>query len=185
MSKKSRELRDRIKENDDRAYSSKLRSMLSSSSPPANFRSFSARTCADTRTRPRTVGARRRRHGGTHCNRAREARLGTVSPVLKRTRRVTKSAWTRGADRPRALEHFDTISMEQSLIKPERIVFIDDFVTRGATFWCAFAQSEIAAADIKAFALVRSITDGEIEAIREPVTGTIDLDSDGESWRRP
>ena len=46
-------------------------------------------------------------------------------------------------------------------------------------------QSEMGNVEIKAFALVRSITDGEIAAIREPAVGTIDLDSDGESWRRP
>jgi hypothetical protein len=40
-------------------------------------------------------------------------------------------------------------------------------------------------AEIKAFALVRSITDGKIEAIRNPVIRMIDLDSDGETWRMP
>jgi phosphoribosylpyrophosphate synthetase len=77
--------------------------------------------------------------------------------------------------------------MEASLIKPKHIVLIDDFVTRGATFVGAASrvQSEITDVEIKAFALVRSITDGEIEAIREPVTGTIELASDGESRRRP
>jgi adenine/guanine phosphoribosyltransferase-like PRPP-binding protein len=113
--------------------------------------------------------------------------LGTVSRVLTRTRKVTKSAWAKGPDRPRAKEHFDTITMEQSLIKPQRIVLIDDFVTRGSTFLGAASrmQNEIADADIKAFALVRSITTEEIDAIRDPVTGILELTSDGESRRRP
>jgi hypothetical protein len=46
-------------------------------------------------------------------------------------------------------------------------------------------QNEIADADIKAFALVRSITTEEIDAIRDPVTGILELTSDGESRRRP
>jgi adenine/guanine phosphoribosyltransferase-like PRPP-binding protein len=77
--------------------------------------------------------------------------------------------------------------MEQSLIKPQRIVLIDDFVTRGSTFLGAASrmQNEIADADIKAFALVRSITTEEIDAIRDPVTGILELTSDGESRRRP
>jgi predicted amidophosphoribosyltransferase len=113
--------------------------------------------------------------------------LGVVSPLLKRAARVTKSAWARGADRPRAKQHFETMTIERSLIKPLRIVLVDDVVTRGATFLGAASrvQSEIAGAEIKAFALARAITDGEIEAIREPVVGTIELDADGESWRRP
>jgi hypothetical protein len=42
---------------------------------------------------------------------------------------------------------------------------------------------EMGNVEINAFALVRSITDGEIGAIRNPVVGAIDFDADGESWR--
>jgi hypothetical protein len=113
--------------------------------------------------------------------------LGAVSPLLKRGTRVTKSAWARGPDRPRAKQHFETMAMERSLIKPRRVVLVDDVVTRGATFLGAASriQSEIADAEIRAFALARAITDREIEAIRDPVVGTIELDAGGESWRRP
>jgi hypothetical protein len=187
VSKKSRELRDQIKSNDVRLFqqiAEHIEQLVASGEFPQFFGSDVvlipvpghaplAPGAVSTAERIATALAKRG--------------LGTVSPVLKRTTRVTKSAWARGADRPRALQHFDTITMEQSLIKPERIVLIDDFVTRGATFLGAGSrvQSEIADAEIKAFALVRSITDGEIEAIREPAVGTIDLDDDGESWRRP
>jgi hypothetical protein len=113
--------------------------------------------------------------------------LGNVQPVLKRASPVTKSAWARAADRPRALQHFETLRMEQSLIKPQRIVLIDDFLTRGATFLGAASRvrSDNADAAIKAFALVRSITDAEIVTIRAPVVGEINLDAEGESWRSP
>jgi predicted amidophosphoribosyltransferase len=113
--------------------------------------------------------------------------LGVVSPMLKRAAKVTKSAWVRGADRPRAQQHFETMTMERSLVKPRRLVLIDDVVTRGATFLGAAEriQSEIPDAEIRAFALARAITDGEIEAIRAPTVGAIELDGLGESWRRP
>ena len=70
-----------------------------------------------------------------------------------------------------------------------RLPFATPFVysTRGATFLGAAmrVQSEITDAEIRAFALARAITDGEIEAIRAPVVGAIELDGVGESWRRP
>jgi hypothetical protein len=70
------------------------------------------------------------------------------------------------------------------LIRPRRVVLIDDVVTRGATFLGAASrvQSEIADAEIKAFALARAITDREIEAIRDPVVGSIELGEGG--WIR-
>jgi predicted amidophosphoribosyltransferase len=113
--------------------------------------------------------------------------LGAVSPLLKRGTRVTKSAWARGTDRPRAKQHFDSMMMEQSLIRPRRILLIDDVVTRGATFLGAALriQSDIPDSEIGAFALARAITDREIEAIRDPVVGAIELDAGGESFRRP
>ena len=113
--------------------------------------------------------------------------LGAVSPLLKRASRVIKSAWARGPDRPRAKQHFESMTMERSLIRPHRVVLIDDVVTRGATFLGAASrvQSEVTDAEIRALALMRAITDREVEAIRDPVVGAIELDGSGESWRRP
>ena len=69
-------------------------------------------------------------------------------------------------------QHFETSTMEQSLIRPKRIALIDDFFTRGAIMLGAASriQSEIPDSEIKAFSMVRSITDGEIEVIRAPIT---------------
>ena len=113
--------------------------------------------------------------------------LGVVTPCLKRSERVTKSAWAKGADRPRALRHFETMSIELSLIVPKRVVLIDDVVTRGATLLGAASrvQAEMKDTEIKALALVRAVNDAEIVAIRDPVVGTIELDAQGDSWRRP
>ena len=72
-------------------------------------------------------------------------------------KRVTKSAWARGPDRPRATQHLESIAFEPSLTGSNRIVLIDDFITRGATLLGAASriQSEFADTEIKAFALVR------------------------------
>ena len=112
---------------------------------------------------------------------------GAVTPLLERTRSVTKSAYAKGPDRPRARYHFDSMAIEQSLLRPTRILLIDDFITRGATLIGAASriQVELPGVEIQGFALVRSITDDEITSIREPCVGTIELDSEGETWRRP
>jgi hypothetical protein len=187
VSKKSRELRDRIKSNDVRLFQQialHVEELVAEGKFPGFFG-------ADVTFVPVPGHAPLAPGAVSTAERIAQALadlgFGAVSPVLQRATKVTKSAWARGADRPRAGQHFDSMAMERSLIKPRRIVLIDDVVTRGATFLGAASrlQSEITDAEIRAFGLARAITDREIEAIRDPVVGTIELDEDGESWRRP
>jgi hypothetical protein len=187
VSQKSRDLRDRIKGNDDRLFQ-QIALHVEELVHAGKFPEFFG---ADVTLIPMPGHAPLAPGAVSTAERIANALgargLGVVHSVLKRTAKVPKSAWARGPDRPRAKQHFDSMAMELSLIKPQRIVLIDDVVTRGATLLGAASrvQTEISEADIKAFTLVRAITDREIDAIREPVVGTIELDEDGESWRRP
>lgn len=110
-----------------------------------------------------------------------------ISDALSRVTRVAKSAFARPDERPRAADHYRSFAMAGSLVRPSRVLLVDDFVTRGATL--IGAASRVAEvfpdAEIRAFALVRSITDGDIGAIRDPCVGMIELGVDGECWRRP
>jgi predicted amidophosphoribosyltransferase len=187
VSKRSRELRDRIKSNDVKLFqqmAQHIEGLVAAGKFPDFFGS-------DVTLVPVPGHAPLAPGAVSTAERIAQALagrgLGAVSPLLKRAARVTKSAWARGADRPRAKQHFESMTMEQSLIRPRRVVLVDDVVTRGATFLGAASrvQSELTDTEIRAFALMRAITDREIEAIREPVVGAIELDGVGESWRRP
>ena len=187
VSKRSRELRDRIKSNDVRLFQQMAVHIeeLVAQGKFAGFFGSDVSLVPVPGHAPLAPGAVSTAERIAQALAARG--LGAVSPLLKRASRVTKSAWARGPDRPRAKQHFESMTMERSLIRPHRVVLIDDVVTRGATFLGAASrvQGEIADAEIKAFALMRAITDREVEVIRDPVVGTIDFDGSGESWRRP
>jgi hypothetical protein len=187
VSKRSRELRDRIKKSDVQLFQQMavhIEELVAQGKFPGFFGSDVTLVPLPGHA-PLAPGAVSTAERIAQALAARG--LGTVIPLLKRATRVTKSAWARGPDRPRAKQHFETMTAERSLIRPRRVVLIDDVVTRGATFLGAASrvQSEIADSEIKAFALMRAITDREIEAIRDPVVGSIELDEGGESWRRP
>lgn len=187
VSRKSRELRDRIKKNDIQLFQ-QIAQYVEELGGGGTFPGFFG---SDVTLVPMPGHAPLAPGAISTADRIAQALaargLGAVSSLVKRVVRVTKSAWARGSDRPRANQHFESMAVERSLIRPRRVVLIDDVVTRGATFLGAASrvQSEIADAEIKAFALMRAITDGEIEGIRAPVVGVIDLDGGGESWRRP
>lgn len=110
-----------------------------------------------------------------------------VNTLVVRTYPVPKSAFATPATRPRAKDHFASMSALPSLLVPRRILLVDDFVTRGATLLGAASRIRAAYPDcaIAAFAAVRSVTQGEVSSIRDPCVGDIVLQSDGESSRRP
>ena len=110
-----------------------------------------------------------------------------VLNVLTRARAVKKSAFATPADRPRAVTHFESLAVQRSLVRPTRLLLIDDFITRGATLLGAASRLQLAypQSEIRGFALVRSMTDGDIAAIGAPCEGTVILNEAGESTRRP
>jgi hypothetical protein len=110
-----------------------------------------------------------------------------VVPLLERTMLVSKSAFSKPPDRPRAIDHYNSLGIRGTLLTPRRILFIDDFVTRGATLIGAASRVSEAfpGTPMSAFALVRSITEGDVVTIRDPRVGTIEVGADGETRRRP
>jgi hypothetical protein len=110
-----------------------------------------------------------------------------VSELLARVELVPKSAFASPAERPKTDAHYRSIEVTSRLARPHRILLVDDVVTRGATL--LGSASRLAEAfpgvDIRAFALLRPVTEGEISTIRQPCVGTIEMDELGACWRRP
>ena len=109
------------------------------------------------------------------CNAMREQGLaGDVLPCLRRETAVPKSA---GAKRQPPKVHYDSFAADASLIHPKRISLVDDVITRGSTLYAAFYRvlEEFPKASVKVFAMVRTISDGDLEgpSMAEPCTGTI------------
>lgn len=111
------------------------------------------------------------------------------TPILKRTAHIEKSATFSGRRTiNRQLETIDAVLTVEPL---RRIVVVDDVITSGATLF-AVTQMVVDAfpdAAVKAFALVRTLSDGEIpeteDRCLDPVVGTITLNSDGTTTREP
>jgi hypothetical protein len=117
----------------------------------------------------------------------REHVAGQLELLLERGTPVEKSATAPAARRPTARTHFDSLIVRPSLAAPERIVVVDDFVTRGAMLVASASKLQQAypAADIRGFALVRSISGSDIDRVQDPCEGFIELSPDGQTWRRP
>ena len=111
-----------------------------------------------------------------------------VLPCLERATALRKSATAEPRKRPKAIDHYHTlrVASESSLILPSRLCLVDDVVTRGATLLGAFARVRDAFpnADISAFALVRTVSEGEIDSVLNPAAGSIQL-RQGHTHREP
>lgn len=110
-----------------------------------------------------------------------------VDPCLSRIAAVPKSATSPRQQRPSAQKHYDTIGVAGGSLIAERIVVVDDVVTTGATLLAAVSRISEAFphADVRAFALARAISDGDIQATHLPTRGVIRLRVDGKTWRDP
>ena len=112
-----------------------------------------------------------------------------LAPILKRTQKVARSA---GMDERRTVDrHAETLEAMRTIDYPRSIVAVDDVITSGATLFAATQMVAEAFPDaaVKAFALVRTLSDGEIpeteDRCLEPRVGTITLNSDGTTTREP
>jgi predicted amidophosphoribosyltransferase len=97
-------------------------------------------------------------------------------PGLRRISAVRKSATSAKGGRPSVARHFDSFRLEPLEFRPERVVLIDDVITKGRTLLAAAARVREALPDaqIRAFALLRTlglITD--IKNLFEPCRGEI------------
>jgi predicted amidophosphoribosyltransferase len=111
-----------------------------------------------------------------------------VVSCLVRAKPVPKAALSTPSERPTAAQHYESMTVQGSLSKPDEILLVDDVVTRGATLLGAanrladaFPQSHI-----RAFAAMRTISNQhEFENVYAPCVGTIDLWESGDTFRRP
>lgn len=105
--------------------------------------------------------------------------LGTsVLTMLERKTALRKAAWSPAKDRPKAIEHFNSLEVQHVLSEPKRILLIDDLVTRGATLLGAANKLfEIYPwAEIRAFTAMRTMSDpNDFRELLDPCTGHIYL----------
>jgi predicted amidophosphoribosyltransferase len=111
-----------------------------------------------------------------------------VASCLVRAKPVRKAALSAPGERPTAVEHYESMSVQGSLSKPSEILLVDDVVTRGATLLGAANRLAdiFPEARIRAFAAMRTISNpDEFEKVYAPCVGMIDLWESGDTFRRP
>jgi hypothetical protein len=100
----------------------------------------------------------------------------TVWPGIRRCFPVRKSATALNADRPTLQQHHESLSVLESAREHQKIVLIDDVITKGRTVLAAAARLHEALpnADIRAFALVRTMGFlPDVAHFSEPCQGVI------------
>ncbi len=112
---------------------------------------------------------------------------GATWSGLRRVRPVRKSATAAPGDRPTVSVHYESFVLEPPPIVPNRIVLIDDVVTKGRTLLAAASRVHEAfpGSQIRAFALLRTM--GLIPGVQQlldPCTGEIRWKA-GDAHRSP
>lgn len=109
-----------------------------------------------------------------------------VSTCLERSHPVPKSAFSLPAERPKPSRHFASFSVARSLFAPRRITLVDDVITRGATLLAAASRLAEAfpGCEVRAFAVIRTMTRSEVDTILDPCIGVITYNADADSSRR-
>lgn len=117
-----------------------------------------------------------------------EVGLGSgVFPILERRKAVPKAAFSAPKDRPKPSDHYETIGVHLQLEPMQRIVLVDDVITRGATMLGAASRLAEAypEAEIRAFAMIRTMSQPEAFVhIEDPCLGHIQLHGD-QTFRNP
>jgi len=111
--------------------------------------------------------------------------FGIYFPCLERQKSVNKAAFSKYEDRPKIIEHLDSLKINSMLIteKMERIVIIDDVTTTGATLLgCALKLKEkFIEIPIFGFAVIRTVDD--FKNFEEPFIGKINEINNGRTHR--
>ena len=101
---------------------------------------------------------------------------GLVWTGLKRVSPVRKSATAPGFTRPTAAKHYESFTVEAFERSPQRILLVDDVVTKGRTLIAAATRiyEAFPQAEIRAFALLRTMgMIAEVERLVDPCVGQI------------
>jgi hypothetical protein len=106
---------------------------------------------------------------------------------LRRRYAVTKSATAPSAARPTVQQHYDSFEVVRVTTPIQRVVLIDDVITKGRTLLAAAARlrAELPFADVGGFALIR--TQGfvnHIDHLAEPCCGVVRW-AGGDARREP
>jgi hypothetical protein len=99
-----------------------------------------------------------------------------VWPGLIRISQVRKSATAQAGTRPSVEDHYNSFAVAELPLPPDRILLVDDVVTKGRTLLAAAArlQQAFPQAQIRAFALLRTMSlISEIECLVQPCVGEI------------
>jgi hypothetical protein len=110
-----------------------------------------------------------------------------IWPGLRRVRAVRKSATAAPGDRPTVDVHYESFDIAVTAPAPERILLIDDVVTKGRTLLAAASRVHEAfpRAQIRAFALVRTMgLIAGVAQLLDPCKGEIQWRR-GDARRRP
>jgi adenine/guanine phosphoribosyltransferase-like PRPP-binding protein len=113
---------------------------------------------------------------------------GALWVGLERGQAVRKSATSPAGARPTARQHFESLVVTRaSCAPPEKIVLVDDVITKGRTLFAAAARLRefLPRADLRAFALVRSQGFlGHVVRLLDPCEGWLRW-AGGDVWRDP
>lgn len=111
-----------------------------------------------------------------------------VKSLLQREKPVVRSSTSLPKDRPKAIDHYNSMAIKETLDNPSEILLVDDVITRGATLLGAAnkLQDSFPNAKIRAFAFMRTIGKSDkFVSIIDPCKGKITLRDDGNTIRDP
>ena len=112
---------------------------------------------------------------------------GATWSGLRRVRAVRKSATAAPGDRPTVSVHYESFVLEPASMVPDRIVLIDDVVTKGRTLLAAASRVREAfpGCQIRAFALLRTLgLIAGVQQLLDPCIGEIRWKA-GDAHRSP
>lgn len=107
--------------------------------------------------------------------------LGKSFECLERVTPLSRASTSTAANRPKAIDHYNSMRVQTILSEPSEILLVDDVVTRGATAIGA-ANRLIEAfpnTRIRLFAALRAVSSPDVfKEIYDPRIGTIELRGD-------
>lgn len=110
-----------------------------------------------------------------------------VLPCIKREKAVPKSSSSPSNERPSVDVHYESLAVsDDQLFRPDQITLVDDVLTQGrTTVACARRLMEAYPdAEIRVFAVVRTVGFQEINTIIDPVVEVIKYYPSGKTFRQ-